>query len=184
MKKLSLFILVLLAGTFALTTNTSCSGSGSEPLPDDTTDNNPDPVAKVNGFKIGIDPTYELDIVEPLTYAVYNKAANKTYVFVSGNDGTKPQNEQDADFGLEFNTNMMGTYTKNEGARIDVGTGSGIKRIEYTSDGAAITITVTEYGAVGGRVKGTFSGTVKAANQVGTVNITGGFFDVKRIDDE
>ena len=184
MKKLSLIILVLLAGTFALTTNTGCSGTGTEPLPQDTTDDDPDPTEKINGFKIGIDPTYELDVVDALTYAVYNKAANKTYVFVSGNDGTKPQNEQDADFGLEFNTNMTGSYTKNEGARIDVGTGSGIKRIEYTSDGAAITINVSEYGAVGERVKGTFSGTVKAANQVGTVNISGGFFDVKRIEDE
>lgn len=46
------------------------------------------------------------------------------------------------------------------------------------------TITITEYGAVGGRIKGTFSGTT--VNPIGssTVEITSGVFNIKREADD
>jgi hypothetical protein len=183
MKKLMFVILVVIAASFGVTINTGCSGSG-EPVPQDTTDNDTTPVVSdENGFKIGFD-TYKLDVVEALTYGVYNKAANKTYIFVSGQDASQAANEENADFALEVDSNVVGTYTKTDGARIDVGTGSGIKRLEYTSDGASITIIITQYDAVGGRIKGTFSGSVKESNAVSTTPITGGYFDVLRKPDE
>lgn len=183
MKKITTLVLLVLAGTFAITTHTSC-GSSTPPIPQDSTDNNDSNAAgAVNGFKIGFDE-YELDINASLTYGVYNKAANKTYIYVSGNDASQAENEQNAEFALEVDSNIVGSFGKNDGARIDVGTGSGVKRLEYTSDGASITIVITEYGAPGGRIKGTFSGSVKESNAVSTTPITNGFFDVLRKDDE
>lgn len=183
MKKITLILLVFVAAIFALTTNTGCSG-GTNPIPQDTTSNDTTPEKTIsNGFTAGFD-VFKLDVVDALTYGVYNKAANKTYIFVSGNDGTRPENEQDADIAIELDSNIVGTFTKNEGARIDLGTGSGIKRTEYTSDGYAVTVVITQYDAPGGRIKGTFSGTIKAANQVSSVQLKSGYFDVKRKDDE
>lgn len=182
MKKVTIVVLMVLAASFALTTNTGCSGN-STPLPQDTTGNDSTEEGAKNGFKIGFDE-YDLDISEVLTYGVYNSAANKTYITVAGNDPNQATNEQNAEFTLEVDSNIIGTFGKSDGARIDVGTGSGVKRLEYTSDGASITIVITQFDAPGGRIKGTFSGSVKEANAVATTPITNGVFDVLRKPDE
>jgi hypothetical protein len=47
-----------------------------------------------------------------------------------------------------------------------------------------MTIIVTEYGAVGDHIKGTFSGVVKNGKTGQSVNITKGKFDVIRRDNQ
>ena len=104
------------------------------------------------------------------------------HFFVKGND---PVNG-DADFNLKFPGNLADTFTTHNdgGLRFDCGTGTigDIRRQEYSADNSAFTAIITEYGAVGSKVKGTFSGMVKIGTN--SVNVTEGKFNVVRISDE
>ncbi len=180
MKKLSIILLVIAATAIGLG-NTGC-GDTATPTPVDTTNNDTTGTEViVNEFKIGFD-TYRLNLEDAKTYGVYNKAAKRTYIYVSGNDASNG----DADFILEFEGNAKGTFnnTSPGTALLDLGTGTvgNVRREEFTSDGGTVTIMVTEYGAVGEKIKGTFSGTVMKG--VNSVQIKNGQFQVTRVADE
>ena len=173
---------MIVAASFGIS-NTGCSDTPVTPKPVDTTDTTGggggEPI--VNGFKIGFDQ-YDLTIEESLTYGVYNKAADRTYIYVSGNDGKNG----DADFDFEFKGNMAGTFTNQSGGSLVFSCGTGtvgdIKREEFASDAGLFTVVVTEYGAVGEMIKGTFSGQVKKGTN--TYNVSNGYFEVERLADE
>jgi hypothetical protein len=57
---------------------------------------------------------------------------------------------------------------------------AGIHSADDVTAGTSYTITVTAYGPVGGRIEGTFSGTVKNMFGSTTSNITNGIFNVVR----
>jgi hypothetical protein len=181
MKKLSFITLALVAVIFGVN-NTGCSGTET-PDPVDTLPGDTTPVEViVNEFKIGFD-TYKLNIEEDLTYGVYNSASDRTYIYVSGNDGSNG----DADFAIEFDGNVAGTFTNTppETATFACGTGTvgDIRREEFTADGGTISITVTEYGdELTGVIKGTFTGTVMKG--VNSYQVRNGKFEVKRKLDE
>ncbi len=177
MKKLS-FLTLALAAVILGFNNTGCQTT-TTPEPQDTLPGDTTPVEEiVNEFKIGFD-TYRLNIEEDLTYGVYNSAADRTYVYVSGNDGSNG----DADFEFEFDGNMAGTFTNQNGGTATFACGTGtigdIRREEFSADNGSISITVTEYGDEGtGVIKGTFTGTVLKG--VNSYQVRNGKFEVKR----
>lgn len=174
---------MVVAASFGIS-NTGCTDTPvAPPAPVDTTDTTggggEDPI--VNGFKIGFDQ-YDLTIEKSLTYGVYNKAADRTYVYVAGNDGKNG----DADFDFEFPGKIAGTFTNQSPGSVMFSCGTGtvgdIKREEFASDAALFTVVVTEYGAVGEMIKGTFSGKVKKGTN--TYDVSKGYFEVERLADE
>lgn len=170
--------MAVVAATFSVS-NTGCSDP-VEPTPTDTTDttgNNTDAI--VNSFKLGFDQ-YDLNLVESETFGVYNKAADRVYIFVSGNDARNG----DADFNIEIPNDSLGTYDTRDGAVFEVGTGTrgDVRREEFSADNSSVKITLTEYNPVGEKIKGTFSGTVMRGIQ--SVQIQNGKFEVTRLQDE
>lgn len=169
--------MVVVAATFSVS-NTGCSDP-VEPTPTDTTDttDTADPI--VNSFTIGFDQ-YDLNLIESETFGVYNTAADRVYIYVSGNDSKNGF----ADFNIEIPNDSLGTYDTRNGAVFEVGTGTkgDVRREEFSADNSTLTVVLTEYGAVGEKIKGTFSGTVMRGIQ--SVQIKNGKFEVTRIDDE
>ncbi|MGK0369691.1 MAG: hypothetical protein ACJAYZ_001565 [Bacteroidia bacterium] len=181
MKNITIIILsiVSLAAMFGTT------GCGADPVTKpaaDTTDTDTVVTRTVfNQMKVGLE-LYDLNLSDEESFAVYNATSNTTLLFVKGND---PVNG-DADFNLEFTGNMADTFTTHNDGGLTFACGTGtigdIKRQEYSADNTALTAIVTEYGAVGAKVKGTFSGVVKIGTN--SVNISEGKFNVVRISDE
>jgi hypothetical protein len=185
MKKITTIILALVSLTAMFGTIGCSSDPVTKPSTTDTTDTTDTDTVVIktvfNQIKVGLE-FYDLDISEASSFAVYNAASNTTLLFVKGNDPVFG----DADFNLEFPGNMTETFTTHNdgGLTFDCGTGAlgDIQRQEYSADNSAFTAIITEYGAVGEQVKGTFSGVVKIGTN--SVNVTEGKFDVVRIADE
>ena len=160
------------------------TGCGTDPVIKPTTADSADTVVTrtvFNQMKVGL-VLYDLNLSDEESFAVYNATSNTTLLFVKGND---PVNG-DADFNLKFPGNLADTFTTHNdgGLTFDCGTGTigDIRRQEYSADNSAFTAIITEYGAVGSKVKGTFSGVVKIGTN--SVNVTEGKFNVVRISDE
>lgn len=177
MKNISIILLALVAAVFGFS-NTGCNET-TEPTPVDTTNNDTTATSnKAASFTLGFD-NYELDVDGAGTYGVYNVAANKTYIYIKGNDGKLGN----ADFEISVDSNTVGSYATSTGAAyLGVGTGEGVKREEFTSDNGGVTVVITEYGAVGGKIKGTFSGTVRKG--INSFQLKNGSFEVTRKPDE
>ncbi len=178
MKKIATILLALVSLT-AMFGNTGC---GSDPITkpsilDTAGTDTIVPRTIFNQMKVGL-KLYDLAISDEASFAVYNVGTNTTFIYVSGNDITNGE----ADFNIKFPGNMTDTFTThNEGGLVfECGTGTigDIRRQEYSADNSALTAIVNEYGAVGERIKGTFSGVVKIGTN--SVNLTGGKFDVLR----
>lgn len=179
MKKIT--ILFLAAIVFAAMFGTT--GCGPEPVtqptPVDTTstEDTTDTYKGINTITVGLKP-YNLTISAAASYAVYNKAANTTYIVVSGTDKTNGV----ASFKIEATGDKTGTFTtqSNGGLVFDCSTGlpEDVRFQEYSAANSNFTTTITEYGAVGERIKGTFSGTVKIG--ASSVEISNGQFDMLR----
>jgi hypothetical protein len=187
MKNLS-FILFVFA---ALIMGSSVTGCGSDDVPAaptnttdttdtaDTTDNSGGgTVTFKNKVKVGFD---DYSIVEDpdLTNGNYNKTTGNTEVIVFGTDASNG----DVNFSLTFPGKLVGSYfrTLAPGTSFSIGVGTigENDRTEYSASSTEFVINVTEYGDVGGRIKGTFSGEAKSpASQ--TLPITKGEFDVER----
>ncbi len=177
MKNISIVLLVIIAATFGFS-NTGCKDTTTDPDPVDTTTTDTTSNSKLVKFTLGFD-AYELDVDASGTYAVYNVAANTTYIYAKGNDGKLGN----GDFEMEIDSNTTGTYTTASGAAyLGLGTGEGVRREEFTSDDGGITIVISEYGAVGGKVKGTFSGKVRKG--INSYDVKNGSFEVVRKPDE
>jgi hypothetical protein len=181
MKNLS-FILFVFA---ALIIGSSVTGCGSDVVPvaptgtTDTTDNSGGgTVTFKNKVKVGFDD-YSIAEDPDRTYGNYNKATGNTEVIVFGTDA----NNGDVNFSLTFPGKLVASYVRTlspgTSFAIGVGTIGENNRTEYSASSTEFVINVTQYGDVGGRIKGTFNGQAKSsAGQ--TINITKGEFDVER----
>lgn len=176
--KNTIAIVSLIAGGFFLSECNEPSPPAPVVTPKDTTAPKP-----VNKFKAGFE-VYNLDINVDLTYGAYNKTVGQTAILA---DGVSSKNSipgavsGPGDFKITFEGQGKGTYTQASGIFIDleVGTDVGIKRNEYGTDSKSdVVVTVTEWGAVGGRIKGTFTGTLKTG--INSIKIGEGVFDVLR----
>jgi|AntRauTorckE5430_2_1112549.scaffolds.fasta_scaffold09228_3 hypothetical protein len=180
MKNLS-FILFVFAGLIVGSAITGCGGDDTLPVAStDTTDNGGgvDPVTFTSKVTVGL-VKYNIAEDPARTYANYNSSTGNTELIVYGTD----QNNGAVDFNIVFPGKTAGVFLRqdDEGTAFQIGTGviGDLKRKEYSALTTEFTITVTEVGAVGGRIKGTFTGQAKSpAGQ--TINITKGEFDVER----
>jgi len=177
-------ITIIILSIVSIATMFGTTGCGTDPVTKPTTSDSADTIVTrtvFNQMKVGL-VLYDLNLSDEESFAVYNAASNTTLLFVKGND---PVNG-DADFNLKFPGNLADTFTTHNdgGLTFDCGTGTigDIRRQEYSADNSAFTAIITEYGAVGSKVKGTFSGVVKIGTN--SVNVTEGKFNVVRISDE
>ena len=146
--------------------------------PKDTTAPKP-----INKFRAGFE-IYNLDITEDVTFGAYHKNAGLTAIQVFGvssKNSIPGAVSGPGDFKITFEGKGVGTYKQESGiyVNLEVGTDAGIKRNEYGTDSKSnVVITVTEWGEVGGRIKGTFTGTLKTG--INSIVIDQGVFDVQR----
>jgi len=181
MKNLSLILLIVSAA--ALTMTTGC-GDDTNTTPTNNTQDSTSTVTIENQIQIGLE-LFKLNEEVDRTFGEYTTSETSTYISVFGND----QNYGDASFNITFPGESTGTFVTEEGSSVvDFQAGAGeegtIRREEYSASGSTMTIVVTEYGAIGEHIKGTFSGTVKNGRTGQSVNITKGKFDVVRRDDQ
>ncbi len=147
--------------------------------PKDTTSQN----TVINKFRAGFE-VYNLDVIKDLTYGAYYVSDDETVIQISGisvKNSVQGAVDGPGDVILHFPGNKTGTFKQADGKDVDlqIGTGEGIKRNEYgTEAGSNVIITVTTYDAVNGRIKGTFSGTLKEG--INSIVIDQGQFDVLR----
>ncbi len=180
MKKFSLTLLFAAAAVIGIST-TGCGGDETpvNPKPTDTTETgNETQVA--NSVRVGL-KDFSIVTETERTFGSYSTGKNETGVIVFGQDSKNG----DIDFQITFPGKTAGTYITSEtGANslvfaLGTGTAGDLRRQEHEASTTILTVTVTEYGSVGGKIKGTFSGQVKnASGQI--VNITKGIFEVIR----
>jgi hypothetical protein len=178
MKNLS-FVLFVFAALVVGSAITGCGGDDVVPVARDTTDNNVgDPLIFTSKVTVGL-VAYNIAEDPARTYANFNSSKGNTELIVYGTD----QKNGAVDFNIVFPGKVAGVYLREDEDKTAFQIGTGIigdlKRKEYSALTTNFTITVTEVGAVGGRIKGTFTGQAKSpAGQ--TINITKGEFDVER----
>lgn len=182
MKKL---ISIFLTSAMALVLLQSCSKSDdadSNPTPTPTP--TPTPVVTPNSFTLTGDgyTDKKFEITSPSTAEVYHKSSNNNnYVKVIGMIG------EDSVFmyfnmagGPAANTYPWGGFT---GGTIFITPKNGEEKAYSTKAGTG-TFVITEYGAVGKKVKGTFSGTFVNPFTSVSVEIKAGNFEVTRTADQ
>ncbi|MCC6722065.1 MAG: hypothetical protein IT243_07670 [Bacteroidia bacterium] len=179
MKKiLIIFLFALAAIPFQ-----NCNQNGNDDPPVDTI-----PVVKqepVNTFKFNGITTYKLKWDSTVMIGQYRANTDQTTITVSGNDGNKH-----AEFELKFPGNKIGSYKYSISpsfVNISLSTGSGVTKKEYeftTQPNKEMTINVTKYDPIGGRIKGTFSGDLQEAGSLATATISAGAFEVYRVEDQ
>lgn len=173
-----LAIASLIGGALILTECGDKNTTPITPTPKDTSAPKP-----VNKFRAGFE-VYNLDINADLSYAFYTASSNQTAIQVYGvstKNSIPGAVAGPGDFKITFEGTGVGTYKQSDGIFMDlqVGTDEGVKRNEYGTDANSnVIVNVTEYGAVGGRIKGTFSGTLKTG--INSITIDQGVFDIER----
>lgn len=179
MKKIS-FILMVLSALYIGSTSTGCSeDTVATPKTTDTTaTEDTTTVTAENQVNIGIK---FYNIIPSAEGAVgrYSASTSKTTIAVDGIDAKNgPVN-----FDIKFTGTKTGTFTM-AGGNLEFSCGRGelntVYREEFGAAGSVFTVDITEYGAVGGKIKGTFSGTVKNAKTGQSVPVTLGVFSVTR----
>lgn len=180
MKKL-LLILLLAAAAFPFQ---NC-GPGDEPdpiiTPKDTTKVKVEPI---NSFKFNNITLYNLKWDSTNMFGSYRTGTDQTTIVVEGYTSNNY-----AKFNLKFPGNKLGTYKFSKGDNVDLilTTGQGVKekQYEYKDEvGRDMTVTVTKYDPVGGRIKGTFFANLQEAGSITTGDIYAGNFEVVRVQDE
>ena len=157
------------------------------PTPTDTTTK---PKTFGNKFKIGFD-TYNLDIIEDESTCTYFAATDEIVIDVTGISSK-------ASGGVVAGRGRFVIEIVNQGSKkglykqadllpdeltLEVEIGEPPTQSKYSYDTKSnIVVEITEYGAPGGRVKGTFSGLLKSGITSGPVS--GGTFDVERSPDK
>jgi hypothetical protein len=182
MKRLRYIILAMMIAPMLIISN----GCGDDPvtLPD-TTDTIPKDTAGA-GFKVGFD-IYELVINDDQTDGHYRAADNKTLINVVGQsekaDGGVVEGKGEIE--LEFPGNIAGSWSQANMDEITIELATGVlpMRTEYSYDANSnMIITITEYGEVGEKIKGTFSGLLKSG--INQRDVRNGFFSVTRSADQ
>ncbi|NUM31169.1 MAG: hypothetical protein HUU47_02455 [Bacteroidetes bacterium] len=179
MKKILFISLLALA---AIPFQNCNDGGGDDPQPDTTKTTKPKPV---NTFKFNGITTYNLTWDSTTMVGQYRSTTDQTTITVTGFDGSKY-----AEFELKFPGNKIGSFkhsTNPDYVNISIATGSGVTRKEYeftTQPNKEMTINVTKYDPILGRIKGTFSGDLQEAGSLATATISAGAFEVLRIEDQ
>jgi hypothetical protein len=116
---------------------------------------------KVNGVA--------MDFAQYNPNGFYYASDNSTHIYGTPGGFSSPY------FDLGFYRKATGTFTEANGAWVDYTDANGI---DYYYDPSTCSITVTQYGDVGGYIVGTFSAVKHSSNS--TATITDGKFSVKR----
>lgn len=175
MKKFSFILIVAVAAMIGMSTTSCNDDTPVQPKTTPTDTTTEEEVELANRVRVGLK---DYSIVEEAarTNATYNAAKDETAIIVFGSDETHGL----IDFQITFSGKMNGTYSSSDKSlEFGLGTGEGNKRQEHNAGTTELTVTVTEFGEVGEKVKGTFSGEVKNTNGQ-TVQITNGIFEVVR----
>lgn len=183
MKKISL-ILIVLSTVYIGSISTGCSDKPvATPVPKDTT--NVDTSGNVvtdNQINIGI-KLYKLVTSKEGAKGGYSVSTSKTTISVDGIDSKNGA----ANFDIKFTGTKAGTFTI-AGGNLEFACGRGERNTVFREEFGAATsvfiVDITEYGPVGGKIKGTFSGTVKNIKTGQSVPVTLGVFSVTRGVDE
>lgn len=182
MKNFTLLCVAAIIASLSLVTG--CTDDTTTTTPTNDTQDSTPTATFTNQIQIGLE-LFKFNEVPDKTFGEYDSRDTSTYISVFGNDA----NYGDANFNITFPGQSTGTFTTVVGSSdVDFQAGAGeegtIRREEFSASGSTMTIIVTEYGAVGERIKGSFSGQVKNGKTGQTVNITKGLFDVIRRDDQ
>jgi hypothetical protein len=140
------------------------------------------PVTKpepVNTFKFNGITTYNLKWDSTNMYANYKASEDMTTVTVDGYSNNKR-----ATFTLKFPGNKVGTYKRSAipEVNVEVTTGENVTYKQYvfsTQPGMDMTITVSKFDGIGGRIKGTFSANLQSSGSLETATITAGAFEAR-----
>jgi len=136
-----------------------------------------------NSVTVGLQG-YEIVTEAARTNCSYSPSKDQSAIIVFGTDA----DAGDIDFQITFDGKATGTYSSQgmgaENVIFALGTGTegDVRRQEHEASTTNLTVVVTEYGEVGEKVKGTFSGQVKNTSGQ-TINITKGVFEVTRKED-
>jgi hypothetical protein len=183
MKKITLILFLFSAAALIMTT--SCGSDDNTTTPSNNNSQDSTPTANINNqIQIGLE-LFKFNEDKNRTFGEYNSRDTTTYISVFGND----PNYGDASFNITFPGQTTGSFVTVIGSSdVDFQAGAGeegtIYREEFSASGSTMNIEVTEYGAVGEQIKGTFSGVVKNGRTGQSVNISKGKFDVIRRDDQ
>lgn len=172
----ALVLMAMIAPAFIAIT-----GCGDDPEPPvqkpDTTNNNTDPII-LTSFKMGL-YSYELVVNQSKTTANYNNASDLTKIVITGDDASRGKTEVK----IDFPGKTIGTFKQADGAKVllEITTNKSdpIKEVTYQTDPETnLIIGITEYGAVGDTIRGTFSGKLKVG--INSYQVQNGKFAVVR----
>jgi hypothetical protein len=123
---------------------------------------------------------------EDVAATSYNNDASGFYFSFSSSSGTAIGGESNAIANrfiiISFKSQTTGTYS-GSGSPADnyISIADGMTNTWYSNRaGGSVSITVTKYGAVGDKIEGTFSGTLKDSGGSGTLTLMNGKFSVRR----
>lgn len=174
MKKLIPILLL----AFAAIPFQNCSQGGDDPVLIDTTKTTkPEPI---NTFKFNGITTYNLKWDSTNMFGTYRSTDDMTTILVQGYSNSKY-----AEFTLKFPGNKIGSFkhsvTPETEIEVVTGTGAAYKQYVFaTGAGKDMSINITKFDPIGGRIKGTFSGNLQSSGSLETATITAGAFEVRR----
>ncbi|MFT4522973.1 MAG: hypothetical protein ACI8ZN_001925 [Bacteroidia bacterium] len=165
------------------------TGCGDDPVvtPKDTTPTQAEDTAFA-GFKMGFD-IYALVLDKNQTDAHYESGSNTTKIDVTGYSKAVSGTgivEGKGIIELTFPGKAAASFdqTKGDIVEMEITTGTPPTLNGYSWDAQSkMKINITEYGDVGGKIKGTFSGVLKT-NGIGSITVANGFFEVERSADQ
>ncbi|MCB0734356.1 MAG: hypothetical protein H6608_11325 [Flavobacteriales bacterium] len=182
MRKLKYMLFVMMIAPMIII-GTGCGGDEPTPTPTPTDTTAKDTV--LAGFKAGFDK-YELVLDNNQSDGHYRAADGKTIIFIVGYSEKAGGGVVDGKGEVEivFPGKTTGSFSQSsDDVTLEVATGTPPSRIEYSYDANSnIKVNITEYGEVGGKIKGTFSGTLKSG--INSRDISGGYFEVVRSADQ
>jgi len=140
------------------------------------------PVVKpepVNTFKFNGITTYNLKWDSTNMFANYKASEDMTTVTVDGYSNNKR-----ATFTLKFPGSKIGTFKHSviPEVEVEVTTGENVTYKQYvfsTQPAMDMTIVVSKFDGIGGRIKGTFAANLQASGSLETANITAGAFETR-----
>lgn len=180
MRKLQYVLLAMMLAPLFIVSN----GCGDEPVePKDSIPVVTDTAGA--GMKVGFDK-YALVLDDNQTDGHYRAADNKSIIYIVGfskkADGGVVDGKGEIE--LQFPGKAIGNFTQAvDDIVIEVATGEPPTRTEYSYDANSnMVINITEYGAIGDKIKGTFSGKLKSG--INSRDVRDGFFRVTRSADQ
>ena len=183
MEKLKYVLIALLLSPLFIA-QVGCSDDEVPPTPPADTTTTEIDTPRV-GFTVSFQ-NYQLVLDDNQSSASYRKDLDQTEIVAVGYS-TKGESgasiTSKAEIELVFGGKTTGLYTENStDFSFEIATGEGAKRVESSSDNTTpCAVTVTEYGEVGEKIKGTFTADLKSG--ISSRTFSKGFFDMVRDSD-